>query len=92
VFLLQLGDDPDTARRLQYLARVSGGAYFRFDPKAQERQFADMWGAMSAYATAGEEAVKATSGQAATLLLEQLNQAPMSVIETRERVKVDEQF
>src|SRR6516164_3998106 len=43
VFLIQLGDDPDTARRLQYLARVSGGAYFRFDPKTQERQFSDMF-------------------------------------------------
>jgi hypothetical protein len=92
VFLIQLSEDPTTARRLQYLARVSGGAYFRFDPRTQERQFADMWEAMSAYTTGGEEAVKATSGQAATLLLEQLNQAPMSVIETRERVKVDEQF
>jgi hypothetical protein len=49
-----------------------------------------MWEAMSTYTMGGEEAVKATS--APTLLLEQLNQAPMSVIETRERVKVDEQF
>jgi Na+-translocating ferredoxin:NAD+ oxidoreductase RNF subunit RnfB len=37
VFLMQLGDDLITARRLQYLARVSGGAYFRFDPRRQER-------------------------------------------------------
>jgi hypothetical protein len=29
VFLMQLGDDLITARRLQYLARVSGGVYFR---------------------------------------------------------------
>ena len=92
VFLIQLSDDPTTARRLQYLARVSGGAYFRFDPRTQERQFAEMWEAMSAFTSGGEEAVKATSGQAATLLLEQLNQVPMPVIETRERVKVDEQF
>ena len=42
VFLMQLGDDPITARRLQYLARVSGGAYFRFDPRTQERQFSEM--------------------------------------------------
>ena len=27
VFLIQLSEDPPTARRLQYLARVSGGAY-----------------------------------------------------------------
>jgi hypothetical protein len=88
VFLIQLSEDPTTARRLQYLARVSGGAYFRFDPRTQERQFADMWEAMSAYTMGGEEAVKATSGQAATLLLEHLNQTPMSTIEMRERVRV----
>jgi hypothetical protein len=92
VFLIQLGDDPTTARRLRYLATVSGGAYFRFDPRTQEQQFADMWQAMSAYTTGGEEAVKATGGQAATLLLEHLKQAPMSVIQERERVKVGEQF
>jgi hypothetical protein len=88
MFLIQLGDEPATARRLQYLARISGAAYFRFDPKTQERQFSDMWEAMSAYTTGGEEAVKATRGQAATLLLEQLNQAPMSTIEMRKRVLV----
>jgi hypothetical protein len=92
VFLIQLSEDPTTARRLQYLARVSGGAYFRFDPRTQERQFSEMWKVMSTYTTGGEEAVKATSGQAATLLLEQLNQTPMPIIEVRERVKVDEQF
>jgi hypothetical protein len=86
VFLLQLGDDPTTARRLQYLARVSGGAYFRFDPRTQERQFADMWEAMSAYTAGGEEAVRAKGGQAATLLLEHLKQTPMSLVEIREQV------
>jgi hypothetical protein len=42
VFLLQLGDDLSTARRLQFLARASGGAYFQFDPRIQERQFSEM--------------------------------------------------
>src|SRR5262245_19729161 len=79
VFLMQLGDDPTTARRLQYLARVAGGAYFRFDPRTQERQFAEMWGAVSAYAAGGEEAVKAKRGQAGTLLLQQLKQEPMPI-------------
>ena len=31
LFFVQQGDNPVTARKLQYLARVSGGAYFRFD-------------------------------------------------------------
>ena len=89
LFLIQQGDDPVTARKLQYLAKVSGGAYFRFDPRTQERQFSEMWRVMSAYATGGEEAVKATGGQAATLLLEQLKQEPMPVIEAREHVLVN---
>jgi hypothetical protein len=68
VFLMQLGDDLITARKLQYLARVSGGAYFRFDPRTQERQFSQLWQAVSAYAAGGEEAVAMAGGQAATLL------------------------
>jgi hypothetical protein len=89
VFLIQLGDDLVTARRLQYLARVSGGAYFRFDPRTQERQFSEMWKAMSIYAAGDEEAVKMTGGQAATLLLQHLKQESMPIIEERARVRVD---
>jgi hypothetical protein len=83
VFLMQLGDDLITARRLQYLARISGGAYFRFDARTQERQFSEMWKAVSAYASGGEEAVKMTGGQAATLLLQHLQQEPLPIIEER---------
>src|SRR5262245_20878718 len=79
VFLMQLGDDPATARKLEYLARVAGGTYFQFDPRTQERQFAEMWEAVSAYAAGGEEAVKAKRGQAGTLLLQQLKQEPMPI-------------
>ena len=80
-------------RKLQYLARVSGGAYFQFDPRTQERQFLELWGAMLVYATAsnetaGEKAVKTTGGPAGTLLLEQLKQEPMPVVEVREHVWV----
>jgi hypothetical protein len=89
VFLIQLGGDPDTARKLQYLTTVSGAAHFRFDPKTQERQFSEMWEAVSAYAAGGEEAVKMTCGQAATLLLQHLKQEPMPIIEERARVRVD---
>ena len=85
VFLLQLGENPDTARKLQYLARVSGGAYFRFDPRTQEQQFAEMFKAVSAFTAGGEEAVRAKSGPAAALLLEHLQQMPMSPVEIRER-------
>jgi hypothetical protein len=81
VFLLQLGENPDTARRLQYLARVSGGTYFQFDPRTQDQQFAEMFEAVSTYTAGGEEAVRAKGGQAATLLLEQLKQEPMPILE-----------
>jgi hypothetical protein len=89
VFLMQLSDDPITARKLQYLERVSGAVYFRFDPRTQEQQFAEMWEAVSAYAAGGEEAVKTAGGQAATLLLQHLKQEPMPAIEERDRVRVD---
>jgi hypothetical protein len=81
VFLMQLGGDPATAARLQYLARVAGSTYFRFDPRTQERQFAEMWGAVSAYAAGGEEAVEMAGGQAATLLLQHFKQVPLPIIE-----------
>jgi hypothetical protein len=89
LFLIQQGDDPITAHKLQYLAKVSGGVFFRFDPRTQQRQFLEMWEAMSAYATGGEEAVRATGGQAATLLLEHLKHKPMPNIEERERIRID---
>jgi hypothetical protein len=89
VFLIQQGDDPVTARKLQYLQRVSGAAYFKFDPKTQQQQFAEMLEMVSAYAGGGEEAVKATGGQAATLLLEHLKQQPMPIFdEEREHIQV----
>ena len=89
VFLIQQGDDPHTAHKLQYLARMSGAAYFRFDLKTQQQQFAEMLELVSTYAAGGEEAVKATGGQTATLLLERLKQQPMPILdEEREPVLV----
>jgi hypothetical protein len=88
VILIQLGDDPVTARKLRWMETVSGGAYLRFDPRTQERQFSEMWQAVSIYAAGGEEAVKMTGGQAATLLMEHLKQEPMPIIEERDRVRL----
>jgi len=84
------GEDPVTARRLQYLAKVSGGAYFRFDPRTQEQQFSEMCEAISAYATGVEEGMNSTGRQAATLVLEHLKQKPMPIVvaEERERVRI----
>jgi hypothetical protein len=71
------------------LETVSGAAYFPFDLRTQERQFLEMWQAVSAFAAGGEEALQISGGQAATLLLEHLKQEPMSIIEERAPVRVD---
>jgi hypothetical protein len=89
VFLIQLGDEPITASKLKYLKRVSGATYFPFDLSKQERQFTEMWTAMSTFAAGGEQAVKTRGGQAATLLLQVLEQAPMPIIAKRDRVWLD---
>jgi hypothetical protein len=83
VILIQQGDDPVTARKLRWLATVSGAAYFLFDLRTQERQFLEMWQAVSAFAAGGEEAVKTTGGQAATQLLQHFKQVPMPILEER---------
>jgi hypothetical protein len=85
VFLIQLGGNPGTARKLQDLATVSGGTYFQFDPRTQDQQFTEMFEAVSAYTAGGEKAARAKGGRAATLLLEHLKQTPMSPVETREQ-------
>jgi hypothetical protein len=88
VFFVQQGDDPVTARKLKWLAQISGNIYFRYDPRTQERQLAEMLDIVSAFAAGGEDAVKKRGGEAATLLLEHLKQEPMPIIEERvERVK-----
>jgi hypothetical protein len=87
VILIQQSDDPVTARKLRWLETVSGAAYFPFDLRTQERQFSEMWEVVSAFAAGGEEAVKMTGGQAATLLLQHLKQEPMPIIAERDRVR-----
>ena len=89
VILIQQSDDPVTARKLLWLETVSGAAYFPFDLRTQERQFLEMWQAVSAFAAGGEEALQMSGGQAATLLLEHLKQEPMPIIEERARVRLD---
>jgi hypothetical protein len=88
VILIQEGDDPHTARKLQYLRRISGAVYFMFDSKTQQRQLAEMLKTVSTFATGGEEAVKAAGGQAANLLLEHFKQQPMPLVDTVAPAKV----
>jgi hypothetical protein len=43
VFLIQQGDDSGTTRKLQYLQRASGAAYFKFDPKTSNSNSRRCW-------------------------------------------------
>jgi hypothetical protein len=84
-FLIQEGDDPVTARMLQYLERISGAAYL-----SNPQRLAELLELVSVYAAGGEEAVKARGGQTATLLLEHFQQRPMPILEEeREPVQVN---
>ena len=90
LILIQQGGSSATARKLEWLVRVVGAIYFPLDPRTQQQQFAEIWSAISAYAAGGEEAVRATGGPAAPLLLEHFKQTPMPVVEAREHVRVNE--
>jgi hypothetical protein len=77
VFLVQTSLDPHTASKLQSLQRLCGATYFQFDSNARELD--ELLEMLGAYASGGEEAVKASGKQAATLLLEHLKQQPMPI-------------
>jgi hypothetical protein len=84
IFLVQQGNHSDTARRLQFLARITGAAYFKFDEHEQgQKQYAELLALVSAYATGGEVAIQTKGGQTATLLLEYLHQERMPILEPR---------
>lgn len=53
-FMFHEGHDPDAARAFREIARLTGGAYARFDPKAP-RALANLLRAAAAYATTGVE-------------------------------------
>jgi hypothetical protein len=93
LFLIQLGNDDATARKLEYLVRVASAVRFHFDPRTQEQQFTELWAAVSAFAAGGEEAVQKTGGPAAPLLLKHFKQAPMPIVdegvEAREHVRAN---
>ena len=70
VFMFQEGDDGATEQAFREIARLSGGAWCRFDPGAAA-QLRDLLRAVAAYAAGGREALqrlsKTTSGAAALL-------------------------
>lgn len=70
LFVFQEGRDPMVERGFRELARLSGGAYARFDPNAAG-QLAQLLRAAAVYAAGGLKALQ-KSGAGARLLLEQL--------------------
>ncbi len=71
VFLFQEGNNPHVETAFREFARLSKGAYARFDSSAP-KELADLLRAVAAYASGGREALKLQSGNQAKLLLEQL--------------------
>lgn len=73
VFVFQEGIDPVAEQTFREIARLSGGAWCRFDPGAAE-QLRQLLRAAAAYAAGGREALQrlAASGGGAALLLGQM--------------------
>jgi hypothetical protein len=60
VFMFQEGDDPTAEQAFREIARLSGGAWCRFDPGAAA-QLRELLRAVAAYAAGGREALKRLS-------------------------------
>ena len=71
VFVFQEGHDPRAAQAFQEIARLSRGAYCRFDA-GSARQLRELLTAVAVYATGGRKALAKSSSGAAVQLLEQL--------------------
>ncbi|WP_417688887.1 VWA domain-containing protein [Roseibium sp.] len=74
VFLFQEGDDPVAAQAFREIARLTRGAYCRFDT-GSARQLADLLKAVAVFASGGRAALMAlekTGGAGARLLIEQM--------------------
>ncbi|SOE18685.1 hypothetical protein SAMN05877838_3621 [Hoeflea halophila] len=74
-FMFHEGHDPAAATGFREIARVTGGAYVRFDQNAAS-ELAALLRAVAAYATGGRLALERSGAKAAQLLLEQLGPGP----------------
>jgi hypothetical protein len=72
-FMFQEGHDTEAERAFREIARLTGGAWCRFDP-GSAAQLRELLRAAAAYAAGGREALKrlSTASQGATLLLGQM--------------------
>lgn len=71
VFLFQEGNDRKAERAFREIARLTKGAYCRFDAGSAQ-QLKELLAAVAVYAAGGRKALAALSGRAPRLLLEQL--------------------
>jgi hypothetical protein len=69
-FLFQEGDDPEVAEVFQEIARLTNGAYCRFDAGAAD-QLRDLLRAVATYAAGGWKALSASRNAGAVKLLQQ---------------------
>jgi hypothetical protein len=71
VFIFQEGREPQVERGFREIARLSGGAYARFDTNAAG-ELAQLLRAAAVYAAGGRKALEAQGGARGRLLLEQM--------------------
>jgi len=71
VFLFQEGREPRAERAFKEIARLSRGAYCRFDA-GSAGQLRELLTAVAVYATGGRKALEKSNSSAAVLLLQQL--------------------
>jgi hypothetical protein len=71
VFLFQEGSDGRAQRAFREIARLTKGAYCRFDA-GSARQLRELLSAVAVYAAGGRKALEAASGRGARVLLEQM--------------------
>jgi hypothetical protein len=71
LFLFQEGSDRPVEQTFRTMAKLSGGAYARFDSKSADL-LAGLLGAVASFATGGRTALEKRGGDSAKLLLQQL--------------------
>jgi len=71
LFLFQEGGDPQVEKTFRTMAKLSGGAYARFD-RGSADVLAGLLGAVASYARGGRTALENLESDGAKLLLEQL--------------------
>ena len=70
-FMFQEGRDPLVEQAFREIARLTGGAYARFDSGAAE-QLAELLRAVAAYAAGGVKALESRGSRGSRLLIEQI--------------------